>query len=58
MNVFKLINGFNNKKRVWLIAIIGFFIIIKMATGSAFTITDLGLIMLCFFCELMNRNTA
>ncbi|NQU26654.1 MAG: sulfite exporter TauE/SafE family protein [Candidatus Marinimicrobia bacterium] len=56
MNVLKLINGFNNKKRGWLIIVIGVFIIIKMITGSAFTITDLGLIMLCFFCELMDSS--
>lgn len=56
MNITIFFEGFNWKKRVWLISVICFYIIAKWLSGSAFSWGELGLITLCFSCELMDSS--
>ena len=46
----------NRKKQLWLISIVGLYLLTTFLWGDGFSLTGFGLITLCFFCELMDSS--
>ena len=51
-----LVSSINRKKQLWLISIVGFYLLTTLVWGDGFSLAGLGLITLCFFCELMDSS--
>lgn len=50
------VSSINRKKQLWLITIVGFYLLATWIWGDGFSLTGFGLITLCFFCELMDSS--
>ena len=50
------ISTLDKKKRVWIISLIVFYIIIAFIREDGFTASAMGLILLCFCCELVDSS--
>jgi uncharacterized membrane protein YfcA len=51
-----LASSLDRKKQLWLIAIAGSYLLTALLRGSGFSLAALGLITLCFFCELLDSS--
>ncbi len=54
--VLFFVSTINRKKQLWIIAIAGLYLLTKIIRGDGFSPAELGLITLCFFCELMDSS--
>lgn len=50
------LSSINRKKQIWIFVVAGLYLLTKIIRGDGFPPTQLGLITLCFFCELMDSS--